>query len=146
MTGAHEVYGSSVALLSEGLIDVATHRSTIASIKTSDQCSCKACDDWRTLLLISVQYEEGSLRLYSVDTGVVSAASRAHLGGLFIEHAQHRKRDEPADEPADEATDESEDEAEDESANKKELCPWGADRRWEIEAAAKYEAEQIKKQ
>ena len=141
MTGAHEVYGSSVALLAEGVIDVATHRSTIASIKAIDQCSCKACDDWRTLLLISVQYEEGSLRLYSVDTGVHAAASRAHLGGLFIDRAA----DEATDESEDESSDEAADEAVDESANKKELCPWGADRRWEIEAAAKYEAEQKKK-
>jgi len=133
MAGAHEVYGSSVALLAEGVIDVATHRSTIASIKVSDQCSCKACDDWRTILLISVQYDEGSLRLYSVDTGVVSAASRAHLGGLFI----------------DEATDEAAgggDAVDEPLVDEKELCPWGADRRWEIEAAAKYEAEQKKKQ
>ena len=133
MAGAHEVYGSSVALLAEGVIDVPTHRSTIASIKASDQCSCKACDDWRTLLLISVQYEEGSLQLYSVDTGVHAAASRAHLGGLFIEHAA----DESADEATDESEDESADEAEDEQlVGEKELCPWGADRRWEIEAAA----------
>ena len=125
MTGAHEVYGSSVALLAEGMIDVATHRSTIASIKTSDQCSCKACDDWRTLLLISVQYEEGSLRLYSVDTGVHAAASRAHLGGLFIDRAEGEATDEAADHAADEQL-----------VVKKELCPWASDRRWEIEAAA----------
>ena len=145
MAGAHEVYGSSVALLAEGVIDVATHRSTIASIKAIDQCSCKACDDWRTLLLISVQYEEGSLRLYSVDTGVHSAASRAHMGGLFIDRAADEATDESEDESEDESSDESADEAVDEPANKKELCPWGADRRWEIEAAAKYEAAQKKK-
>jgi hypothetical protein len=75
------------------------------------------------------------------------------MGGLFIDRAADEAEDEAVDESEDEAVDESEDESSDESAdeavdepaNKKELCPWGADRRWEIEAAAKYEAAQKKK-
>ena len=132
MQHSHEVYANSVALLAEGFIDVATHRTTIATIEEQNYCSCKACTDWRTVLHLSMQYNETDFRLYSVDQGVKSSASCMHLGGLFVVHAPGPDVKPEKEELCPWETDRTH----------PELCPWGADRTWEIEAAAKDREEQ----